>query len=55
MAKKYQTIHLWGKGMEKYLGNIMLSKPFLRITEEILNDIVNTFPNKEQVEFCTFE
>lgn len=53
--KGFQTIHLWSKGKEKYLGNIILNKPFIRITEERLNEIVNTFPNKDQVEFCTFE
>lgn len=54
--KGYQTIHLWGKGMETYLGNIMLSRPFLPpITEEKLKEIVNTFPNKHLVCYCTFE
>ena len=53
--KEYTTIHLWGKGMEKYLGNIMLSSPFKRITEEKLKEIVNAFPDKNLVCYCTFE
>lgn len=55
MSFKYQTIHLWGKGMDKYLGNIMLSRPFLCLTEEKLKEIVNTFPDKHLVCYCTFE
>ena len=55
MMKGYTTIHLWGKGMEKYLGNIMLSRPFQCLTEEKLKEIVNTFPDKHLVCYCTFE
>lgn len=53
--KGYTTIHLWGKGMETYLGNIMLSRPFQCLTEEKLKEIVNTFPDNNLVCYCTFE
>lgn len=49
------TIHLWGKGMEKYLGNIILSRPFRTLTVKQLEAIVNTFPNKHLVCYYTFE
>lgn len=53
--KGYTTIHMWSKGMETYLGNIILSRSFYTLTKEKLKEIVNTFPNKNLVYYCTFE
>lgn len=49
------TIHMWGKGMETYLGNIILSRPFRTLTVKQLEEIVNTFGSKEPVCYVTFE
>ena len=49
------TIHLWGKGMETYLGNIIMSRPFRTLTVKQLEEIVNTHPAKDHVCYFTFE
>lgn len=53
--KTTTTIHLWSAGMEKYIGNIMLTRELLYITEDELKEIVNTHPDKDKVKYVTFE
>lgn len=54
--KPYQTIHVWGKGMEEYLGNIMLARPRnTKMFSDELEELVESWGDKRKVRYVTFE
>ena len=55
MMKEWRIIHLWGKGMEQYLGNIIMSQPQYSITQEKLEELVELWGDKRKVCYVTFE
>ena len=53
--KPIQTIHLWSQGFERYLGNILLSRPVAILDSEKLDEMVSKMDLNEEVYHVSFE